>query len=223
MQLKQTQKNPLIQASLGNILIDKEKYDKAKTVYKRIVKAKPDFDIGHFNLGVINFKERNLDEAEQNYLEVLRINPNDAEAKENLAAIYIIKNEYEKAIDYLKAVIDSNPEDDTTLENAYYNLGIAYVRTKKYKEALDCFEAAIKIEPWDMAAYVNAALIAEKLGHKDKAIKYWQKYDRLLPINKRKEEIKKRLEKMGVKIEEAEVSQQSLPEPVSSETKEIKK
>jgi tetratricopeptide (TPR) repeat protein len=201
--LKLDPKNPLLQASLGNVLIDEQNYAKAKVLYERIVDVKPDFDIAHFNLGVINYEERNLDEAEKNYLDVLRINPKDFEAKQNLSAINILKQNYGEAVGYLKEVIDSNPSDDITLENANYNLGVAYLRMKKYKEALEAFETAISIEPWDMAAYVNAAIIAEQLGLKDKAIKYWKKYDHLLPVNKRKDEMKKRLEKMGAKPEDS--------------------
>jgi tetratricopeptide (TPR) repeat protein len=197
--LKLNPKNPMLQASLGNVLIDEEKYDKAKKLYEQIVEAKPDFDVGHFNLGIINYQERNLDEAKKNYQEVLKINPDDASAKENLAAIYIIKNDYEEAVDFLLEVINSSPGDDTVLENAYYNLGVAYLRLKKFTQALEAFEAAINIEPWDMAAYVNAAILSEELGQKDKAIKFWQKYDRLLPVNKRKKEIQERLKKLGVK------------------------
>jgi tetratricopeptide (TPR) repeat protein len=95
-------------------------------------------------------------------------------------------------------------------------MGVAYLRLKKYKEALEAFESAISIEPWDMAAYVNAAIISEELGMKDKAIKYWQKYDRLLPVNKRKKEIQERLKKLGVKP--APAAQAS---PVSSTVKAL--
>lgn len=196
--LKLNPKNAMLQASLGNVLIDEQKYDKAKKVYEQIVEAKPDFDVGHFNLGVINYQSRNLDDAKKNYKEVLEINPADSGAKENLAAIHIIQGDFEEAVDYLLEVVNSNPGDDMILENAYYNLGVAYLRLKKYKDALEAFEAAIEIEPWDMAAYVNAAILSEELGEKAKAIKYWQKYDRLLPINKRKKDIGDRLKKLGV-------------------------
>jgi len=197
--LKISPKNPLLQAALGNVLIDEEDYDKAQKVYEQIVEVKPDFDIGHFNLGVINYQKRDLKNAKKNYEDVLKINPDDTEAKENLAAIHILDTDYDSAVKYLKEVIDSNPQDDITLENAYFNLGIAYLRLNKFQEALSSFESALEIEPWDMAAYINAAIISEKLGYKDKAIKYWQKYDRLFPINKRKKEIKEKLQKLGVK------------------------
>ena len=198
--LKLNPKNPLLQASLGNTLIDQDKLDKAKKIYEQIVESKPDFDVGHFNLGVINYEQRNLDAAEKNYKDALKINPQDPETKENLAAINIIKNDYEDAIDNLTDVINSSPGDDITLENAYYNLGVAYLRIKKYSKALESFESAIQIEPWDMAAYVNAAILSEELGEKAKAIKYWQKYDRLLPVNRRKNEIKERLKKLGAPV-----------------------
>lgn len=199
--LKLDPKNPLLQASLGNVMIDEQKYDKAKVLYERIVDVKPDFDIGHFNLGVINYQQRNFREAKKNYSDVLKLKPDDYEAKENIAAIYILDNDYETAIKYLKEVIDSNPDDDITLENAYYNLGVAYLRVKQYKESLASFETAISIEPWDMASYVNAAILAEQLGQKDKAVKYWKKYDHLLPVNKRKAEMAKHLKKLGAAIE----------------------
>ena len=195
--------NPYLQALLGNVLINEENLDKAKNVYERIVADKPEFEEAHYNLGVINYAQKNLGAAEKNYQYVLNLKPDDNEAKENLSAIYIMQNDYEKAISYLKQVIGSNPGDDIVLENAYFNLGIAYLKTSKYREALDSFEMAIKIEPWDMAAYVDAAIAAEQLGEKDKAVKYWTKYDRLLPVHKRKEEMKRHLEKMGVKLEPA--------------------
>lgn len=208
--LKLDPKNPLLQASLGNVFIDEQNYKPARRLYERIVEAKPDFDLGHFNLGVINYEERKLPEAKKNYENVLRINPDDQDARGNLAAINILQNDFAVAVENLKKIIASNPEDDTTLENAYFNLGIAYIRLGRLKEALAAFETAIQIEPWDMAAYVNAAILSEELGLNEKAIKYWRKYDRLLPVNKRKEEIKGRLSRLGVKQEEA------LPTPTAT-------
>jgi tetratricopeptide (TPR) repeat protein len=228
--LKIEPKNPLLQASLGNVLIDEQKYDKAKVLYERIVDVKPDFDIAHFNLGVINFEERNLDESKKNYEAVLQLKPGDYEAKENLAAIAILQEDFAGAVSRLKEVIDSNPADDITLENAYYNMGVAYLRMKNYKASLDAFETAINIEPWDMAAYVNAAIISEQLGFKDKAVKYWKKYDHLLPVNKRKEEMAKHLKKLGATMDvpapepqddttAASADAEATPEPIKTETK----
>ena len=199
--LKLQPKNPLLQASLGNSLIDTEDYKNAKKVYTNIVTAKPDFEVGHFNLGIINYKERNLDDAEKNYMEALSLNGSDVDARQNLSAIYILQNKYEEAIQQLNEVIEMNPDDDITLENAYFNLGVANLRLQKYPQALKAFETAIDIEPWDMAAYVNAAIIAEELGQNEKAIKYWTRYDRLLPVNKRKKEIKAKLKQLGAKTE----------------------
>ncbi|HDQ25902.1 MAG TPA: tetratricopeptide repeat protein [bacterium] len=200
--LKISPRDPMLQASYGNVLIDQNRLEPAKQVYSQIARAKPDFDVAHFNLGVINYKERNLDEAEKNYENVLKINPRDYEAKQNLAAIKILNGDFETAVKYLKDVVASNPADDIVLSNAYFNMGIAYLRLNKHRDALKAFETVISIEPWDMAAYVNAAIISEHLGMKDKAANYWQRYNRLLPVNKRKEEIKRRMEGMGKKFNE---------------------
>lgn len=209
-------KNPMLQASLANVLIDEEKYDKAKTVYERIIAAKPEMDVAHYNLGIINYEQRNMDAAQKNYEDVLSLNPDDNEAKANLSAIHILKGDYDPAIEQLKEIIAANPDDDTTLENAYFNLGIAYLRTNKMKEALECFETAIRIEPWDMAAYVNAAIVAEQVGEKEKAVKYWTKYDRLLPVHKRKAEMQKHLKKMGVTLNPTPTPAAGQPEAKSA-------
>lgn len=216
--LKLEPKNPLLQASLGNIMIDEQKFDRAKELYERIVDVKPDFDIAHFNLGVINFEQKNLDEAKKNYEDDLNLKPGDYEAKENLAAIAILQEDFTGAVARLKEVIESNPADDETLENAYYNLGVAYLRMKNFKASLDSFETAISIEPWDMAAYVNAAILSEQLGFKDKAVKYWKKYDHLLPVNKRKAEMARHLKKLGALPDAAAPDAQEntgAPSPVS--------
>ena len=50
------------------------------------------------------------------------------DARQNLSAIYILQNKYEEAIEQLQEVIEMNPDDDITLENAYFNLGMANLK-----------------------------------------------------------------------------------------------
>jgi hypothetical protein len=56
------------------------------------------------------------------------------------------------------------------------------------------YKLALQIAPWDAAAYVNAAVILERLNRKQAALTYWLKYQRLFPASRRAKEIAKRIE-----------------------------
>ncbi|HGJ63963.1 TPA: tetratricopeptide repeat protein, partial [bacterium] len=182
--LKISPKNPLLQAALGNVLIDEEDYDKAQKVYERIVEVKPDFDIGHFNLGVINYQKRELKTAKKNYEDVLKINPDDTEAKENLAAIHILDSDYDNAIKAYKALLEVDPQNLTATQD----LAMSYALKEDYKEAIAVFRTLIDMvnvsdkldsKTKDKNLEIITRLIAtcyEKLGDLDNARLVLQEY-----------------------------------------------
>lgn len=56
------------------------------------------------------------------------------------------------------------------------------------------YKLALQVTPWDAAAYVNTAVILERLNRKQEALTYWEKYQRLFPASRRAGEIGKRIE-----------------------------
>jgi tetratricopeptide (TPR) repeat protein len=186
--------NPGLHSSLGNVYADKEKDDAAMEEYKTALRIRPDDPITRFNKGGLHFKRRELGEAEKEYREVLRLKPEDAEAAQNLAAVYILQDRLAEAEKLNRFVIKSKPKDEDTLENAYFNLGLIYDRQNKLERGLDMYKLALQVAPWDAAAYVNAAVILERLNRKKEALAYWQKYERLFPASRRAGEVHKRIE-----------------------------
>lgn len=211
--LKRDPKSAELNASLGNILADQEKDDAAMEHYKIALAERPNDAVTHFNKGALHFKKREMDQAEAEYREVLKLNPKDMEASENLAALYILANRLDDAEKLNRWVIQCKPKNEDTLENAYFNLGIIYDRQEKAREALDMYKLALQVAPWDAAAYVNAAVILERLGRTGEALAYWEKYARLFPASKRQKEIGKRIKVLKQMVDE-ELSTGKKPKPL---------
>jgi tetratricopeptide (TPR) repeat protein len=194
--------NAELHASYGSILADQGKDSEAMKEYDRALELRPNDEITRFNKGGLHFKLKEMDKAEAEYRKVLKMNPGDLEAAENLASIYIMQNRLADAEKLNQWVIKKAPKDEDTLENAYFNLGIVYDKQDKVRPALDMYKLALQAAPWDAAAYVNAAVILERLGRAGEALAYWEKYDRLFPMNRRQEELKKRIAALKAMVEQ---------------------
>lgn len=202
--LKIDPKHAGLHSSLGNIYVDENKEDEALQEYNTALQLNPKDPVTRFNLGGLHFKRRELKEAEKAYVKVLELNPTDVEAAQNLAAVYILQDRMADAEKLNKWVIKQKPKDEDTLENAYFNLGLIYDRQTKLEQALNMYKLALQVAPWDAAAYVNAAVILERLKRTSEALAFWEKYQRLFPASRRADEIGKRIEilKKMLKLEE---------------------
>jgi tetratricopeptide (TPR) repeat protein len=183
-----------LHSSLANILTDQGKDDAAMKEYEKAVEINPKDPVTRFNKGALHFKRKEMQAAENEYRETLNLDPKDAEAAQNLAAIYIMQDRLAEAEKLNRWVIQQKPKDDDTLENAYFNLGIIYDKKNKLEQALNMYKLALQVAPWDAAAYVNTAVILERLNRKQEALAYWEKYQRLFPASRRAGEIAKRVE-----------------------------
>ncbi len=192
--LKEDPKHAPLHSSLGNIYADQNKDDQALDQYQESLVINPNDPITRFNKGALHFKRREVSEAESEYRESLKLDPKDVEAAQNLAAIYILRGQLNEAEKLNRWVVKQKPKDEDTLENAYFNLGIVYDRQNKLERALNMYKLALQVAPWDAAAYVNAAVLLERLNRKKEALTYWQKYQRLFPVSRRAGEIGKRIE-----------------------------
>jgi tetratricopeptide (TPR) repeat protein len=183
-----------LHSSLGNIYADEGKDDSALKEYERSIQINPKDPVTRFNKGALHFKRKEIKAAEGEYRESLKLDPKDSEAAQNLAAIYILQDRLDDAERLNRWVVQEKPKDEDTLENAYFNLGIVYDRQNKLEQALNMYKLALQVAPWDAAAYVNTAVILERLNRKQEALTYWEKYQRLFPASRRAGEIAKRIE-----------------------------
>lgn len=190
-----------LHSSLGNVYADKNKEPEALQEYSEALRLNPKDPVTRFNKGGLHFKRRELRQAEAEYGEVLKLAPQDVETAQNLAAVYILQDRLADAEKLNKWVIKQRPKDEDTLENAYFNLGIIYDRQNKLEQALNMYKLALQVAPWDAAAYVNTAVILERLKRRSEALAYWEKYQRLFPASRRSNEIAKRVEILRKMVE----------------------
>lgn len=183
-----------LHSSLGNILADEDKESEALQEYATALRINPKDPVTRFNKGGLHFKRKELKEAEAEFGQVLQLAPGDVQAAQNLAAVYILQDRLVEAEKLNKWVVKQRPKDEDTLENAYFNLGIIYDRQNKLEQALNLYKLALQVAPWDAAAYVNTAVILERLKRKSEALAFWEKYQRLFPASRRADEISKRIE-----------------------------
>jgi tetratricopeptide (TPR) repeat protein len=192
--LKEDPMHGPLHSSLGNIYADESKDDEALKEYQKALEINPKDPITRFNKGALHFKRREIKEAENEYYQTLKIDPKDAEAAQNLAAIYILQDRLDEAEQLNRWVIAQKPKDEDTLENAYFNLGLICDRQNKLEQGLNMYKLALQVAPWDAAAYVNTAVILERMNRKKEALTYWEKYQRLFPASRRAAEISSRIE-----------------------------
>lgn len=113
------------------------------------------------------YKEQN-DLAIEEYKNVLFVDPDLAEANYKLALVYEKVGLYKQAKSALMKA-DELPE-------SHYTLGLAYCSQSKWSKAIQEFKKAINIKKDYSAAYMNLALVYEKVDDKDKAKEMWRKY-----------------------------------------------
>ena len=106
--------------------------------------------------------------AEEEYKNAIFVNPDLKEVNYKLALIYEKMGYYKQAKRELQKA-DKLPE-------SHYTLGLSYYSQKKWDKAIEEFDKAISIKQDYSAAYMNLALVYEKINEKDKAKEIWQKY-----------------------------------------------
>lgn len=106
--------------------------------------------------------------AEEEYKNVLFVNPELVEVNYKLALVYEHMGLYKLAKSELQKA-DKLPE-------SHYTLGLSYYSQMKWDKAIEEFEKAINIKQNYSPAYMNLALVYEKINEKDKAKEFWRKY-----------------------------------------------
>ncbi|QNB45795.1 tetratricopeptide repeat protein [Thermanaerosceptrum fracticalcis] len=192
-----------ISHNLGLTYIRQQKYPEALQIYenmdqhhdKEICKSMA------FCYGCVEKWEESL----QYYRKALEVDPDDPETKLNMASIYAKNGESTRALEILKDLLLSNPQDTDILNNlawtyenlqlleeaehnywrslalspgnpyVIYNLACCLKKQEKYLEAIDILEHLGKMKGWQKIAWTTIAQIYEGLEAKSLAVDYYNK------------------------------------------------
>lgn len=143
----------------------REKGDTALAVrsYLASTDQDPDYFDSYMELGILHHKRHNP-LAIDYYNNALNVQPNSLQALYNLAIFYQETNEYEKALEKYRMII----QIDKSHKHALHNMGWIYlVGEEKYEEAAVFFTKAIEQDSNYVEAVYNRGYCFEQMGKYD--------------------------------------------------------
>jgi tetratricopeptide (TPR) repeat protein len=133
---------------LGSLALSYGLHDEARTIFEPLLaeNTPPEVrDRAWFNLGKLRYQRGFLGEAEQDLARIQGSLPDyrEAERLNLLANIYLKEQQYDKAIETLRAFSG----DSTWKAYARFNLGVALIRQKRFEEGLEQLRKAGELKP----------------------------------------------------------------------------
>ena len=142
------------------------------------VKAQPQDLRTQEYLAQAYYRAKQLDKAEEAYLKLAQLSPESAKFYySTIVRMYDEAQNYDKAIEASKRMIDLNPKDDM----AVYNLGIMYFRLKRFDEAIDAFKQTLAIKPDNEYAWFNIGSSYTNQKKFKESVEPYKKYLELVP------------------------------------------
>jgi Tfp pilus assembly protein PilF len=152
-------------------LYEQGELGKARKIYLKVLKRRPDNTDVLYNLGTIASEQGRHDEALGYYEHVLSRDPAYVNAHFNLGGILLERKEYDAAYDKFHEVLTLSPDYAT----AWFSLGVIAGVRKQYDEARKCYQKALSIEPNLPAAWYNIGCLSLEREHDEEAAWHFQK------------------------------------------------
>jgi len=149
----------------------KNNFKVAESLYKEILKTKPNHFESVFYLGALLAQTKNFDKAKQLLQKAIEIQPKHADAHNNLGTAFKELGKHEKSITCFQKAIEIQPKH----ADAYNNLGNVLQDLGELQKAINCYEKTIQINPNYVNAHYNLGTVFKQLGEHKKAISCFQK------------------------------------------------
>ena len=153
-------------ANLGTLRLKQAQPGAAREAFRQVLAAQPDDAFAHNGLGSALFAAKDLQAALAAFRAAVRLEPDHPEYRLNLGSVLAAAGEYPEAIRELETARTGLPES-TGLANS---LGILYVETADPAKGEQEFRRAIRQSPREESAYINLAMLLDRLGRKPEAV-----------------------------------------------------
>lgn len=128
------------------------------------VKKRDDFFL-HLKNGRRFLQNNNLVEAKDELESALELRPDDDKAQNLLAMVLFKLEQYPKAIEIFRRLIERNPAVPTL----HTNLGLGYIKQENYDQAVEALLKAIEKQSDNQLAHNYLGLVYSKLGRYEEA------------------------------------------------------
>lgn len=146
--------------------------DRAKELYREILKKDPNnFDATHL-LGVIHYQKKDFETAVKLIKKSLEFRPDEKSALNNLGNALSDLKKYDESIRCFTKAISR----DENYVDAYSNRALSYFQLENYRESFLDAERALKINPNHPSAIFTKAMLKKQWGMYDDAQSLFLKY-----------------------------------------------
>lgn len=143
----------------------KEVYKKVKSEFETHLKTNSDFVGGRVKEANYHLKRGDIQKGIHGYESALKIDNINSQVRFTLANLYYNAQNYEKAEEAFKTVIEQEPKFGPT----YYSLGLLYAELNKIDDAILQMKKANILMPENIRVYYNLSLLYDKNQEKDNA------------------------------------------------------
>lgn len=167
--LQQIPDNRQLTYNMACALVDVERYQKADSVFTRLLNRNPGFENGWLALGRLRILQKDTVDAAKNILHALELNPNSFNGHAMMADIELRrgKERYDSALYHLDHAIKLQPDMAGLFVNRAY---IRYLRNDWYG-AMEDFDNALQLDPANKQARFNRALLEMEVSDYDHALR----------------------------------------------------
>ncbi|MFH1920893.1 MAG: tetratricopeptide repeat protein [Planctomycetota bacterium] len=135
----------------------------------------PGFFSAYDRMGLVAIEKQEYEKAAALLRKALELDPASSEASTHLAYALMNLGKIEEVI----AVLERTVEHNTRSMPSFLLLGQAYLQLREYRKAKKSFEAAAELAPDYANVYYGLARACAKLGQKEEAREYREKFNKL--------------------------------------------
>ncbi len=149
--------------------------DRAVKLWEKCLELEPRYGHAYFGMGLASAKKGEYEAAAAFFRKSLMLAPASTETRVMLGEALINQGKMEDTIAVLQPGIGSHPP---TARGAVL-LAEAYLHLRNYEKARENYQAAIEINPYAADTYYGLATTCARLGQKDKAAEWMDRFKQL--------------------------------------------
>lgn len=195
----------------GEFELDRGAFEKAEPLYRKALRANPNFPRANIGLGIALQKLGRAEEAREQFLKAIETDPENAMAHVMLGNIFLDKGSQDEAEQLFRKAIALDPGEFSgyhqlgymylqqrqydkaeplllkavqlypSLFPGFRNLGRLYSETKKWDQAETMYRKCIELQPKGPASYFDLARVYDELKEWDQAATMYRQCIELQP------------------------------------------
>ena len=178
--IKAFPRDPDSHALKGNACLFQGKTAEAVKSWRRCLGLDPARAGAYDGISLVAWEAGRFEEAVAACRQALKIKTNMPDVHFRLARALIELGRAEESIAVAQRAVRLWPRSS----DAHFVLGQGYMQSREYAKARKCFLHAVEIRPGHFQAYYGLATACAKLGQRDKARQYQERFRRAMSVSK---------------------------------------